>query len=81
MDKHEQPNLEEISVSSNVYYSKKDFWNNRFEKYKFINTRTEGFFDWYVGWEELKSIVMKYVNDQSMILMVGCGNSSIISLK
>src|SRR4051812_37767160 len=41
-----------------------------------IMNRSEGHFDWYVGWEELKSTISKYIKEESKILIVGCGNSS-----
>lgn len=49
-------------------YAQKDYWDQRFEK-------STGYFDWYVGWKELKSTLNPYINYEDNILMVGCGNS------
>ena len=56
------------SNQGNVNYSKKEFWNERFEK-------TTGYFDWYADWSRLKSQYTKICNENSKFLMVGCGNS------
>ena len=60
------------------YYAEKDFWNDRFEKYnKHITLyRSKGYFDWYIGWKELKPFLTNIINPSDKILMVGCGNSS-----
>lgn len=55
---------------NNIEYSNKEYWNERFLK-------TEGFFDWYVGWKELKDIFSNIINFNSNILIVGCGNSKL----
>jgi hypothetical protein len=39
-------------------------------------SRSKGFFDWYVGWKELKPYMVDLFDEDSKILMVGCGNSS-----
>ena len=67
----------EISSFNSEHYSEKDFWDDRFKKYTFklLNIRTDGLFDWYVGWKELKNIFKEYLNLENKILMVGCGNS------
>ena len=49
-------------------YSKKDYWENRFQQ-------TEGYFDWYVGWNELREYITPLINKESVILNIGCGNS------
>jgi len=62
--------MEEKPENKSHLYSKKDYWDNRFEK-------TQDYFDWYVGWSELKEIVKPLINNNSKILMVGCGNSKL----
>lgn len=56
------------SAQGNLNYSKKEFWNERFEK-------TTGNFDWYADWSRLKTEYKKICNENSKFLMVGCGNS------
>jgi len=53
-------------------YSNKDFWDSRFNE-------TSGFFDWYVGWTEMKPIVTNAFppSTTEKLLMVGCGNSKL----
>lgn len=51
-------------------YARKNYWEDRFEK-------TDGYFDWYVGWRELQAIVKNLISKESKILMVGCGNSKL----
>jgi hypothetical protein len=47
----------------------------------FNKFRSKGSFDWYVGWNDLKSYLLPYLNQESKILMVGCGNSSKENIK
>ena len=53
-------------------YATQDFWNDRFKE-------TDGFFDWYANWSEIKPIFSshfpKETHSSSTFLMVGCGNS------
>ena len=55
-----------------VGYSKKSFWNERFEK-------TDSNFDWYADWEQLEKYFKEFLTEDSTILMVGCGNSKMSS--
>lgn len=56
--------------NDSALYSKKTYWDDRFEK-------TDGYFDWYVGWKELKQVITMNITSKSKILMVGCGNSKL----
>lgn len=58
----------DMKTEESVGYSKKSFWNERFEK-------SEQNFDWYADWEQLKSQFVKFLKPDDQILMVGCGNS------
>ena len=42
-------------VPKRCEYDKKEFWDKRFTEYYKFKPRTSGFFDWYVGWDELKN--------------------------
>lgn len=55
-------------LNKKLPYSDKSYWENRFKN-------TTGYFDWYVGWSELKETIEPLINYHSKILMVGCGNS------
>ncbi len=55
-----------------IGYSKKSFWNDRFEK-------TDSNFDWYVDWEQLEKYFRIFLKEEDKILMVGCGNSKLSS--
>lgn len=55
-----------------VGYSKKSFWNERFEK-------SDSNFDWYADWEQLEKYFKVFLTQDSTILMVGCGNSKMSS--
>ena len=55
-----------------VGYSKKSFWNERFEK-------TDSNFDWYADWEQLEKYFKVFLSEEDKILMVGCGNSKMSS--
>lgn len=59
--------IEEIK-KGNPSYSKKEFWNDRFQN-------TSGNFDWYAEWDQLKQFYKPLITEASKILMVGCGNS------
>lgn len=49
-------------------YAKKEYWNERF-------THTDSNFDWYADWDQLSKYFIPILNQDSNILMVGCGNS------
>ena len=49
-------------------YAKKEYWNERF-------THSDSNFDWYVDWDQLSKYFIPILNQDSNILMVGCGNS------
>ena len=55
-----------------IGYSKKSFWNDRFEK-------TDSNFDWYADWEQLEKYFKIFLKEDDKILMVGCGNSKLSS--
>lgn len=55
-------------LNKKLPYSDKSYWEDRFKN-------TSGYFDWYVGWNELKETIEPLINFHSKILMVGCGNS------
>ena len=55
-----------------IGYSKKSFWNDRFEK-------TDSNFDWYADWEQLEKYFKTFLKEDDKILMVGCGNSKLSS--
>ena len=55
-----------------IGYSKKSFWNERFEK-------TDSNFDWYADWEQLEKYFKIFLSEEDKILMVGCGNSKMSS--
>ena len=61
-----------FEASENVGYSKKSFWNERFEK-------TDSNFDWYADWDQLEKHFKEILNENDKILMVGCGNSKLSS--
>ena len=63
--------MEETQTFSRHEYAQRDFWNKRFTEYKSA-------FDWYVGWEELKTVIKTNFPSETItnVLMVGCGNSS-----
>jgi len=66
--------MEGSQVYDRAEYAKRDFWNDRF-------TESQGYFDWYAGWKELKSTFEqafgKEEGKQWSFLMVGCGNSKL----
>jgi ubiquinone/menaquinone biosynthesis C-methylase UbiE len=49
-------------------YAQKEYWNERFN-------HTDSNFDWYADWEQLSQYFIPILNQDSNILMVGCGNS------
>jgi len=49
-------------------YGKADYWD---ERYKANDTT----FDWYVSYEPLKDIIAPLMNNDSKVLVAGCGNS------
>ena len=64
-------------VYSREEYAKKEFWDERFAE-------SNGQFDWYANWSEIKPHFDKLVpkrkdipNEDHQILMVGCGNSKL----
>jgi len=65
-------NVNHFETSETIGYSKKSFWNERFEK-------TDTNFDWYADWEQLEKYFKKFLTEDSKILMVGCGNSKMSS--
>ena len=65
-DKNSMKNMEFIG------YSKKSFWNERFEK-------DNSNFDWYADWDQLENSFRPILKEDSKILMVGCGNSKMSS--
>lgn len=80
-DKINENNIQKEETSNNenhfktletVGYSKKSFWNERFEK-------TDSNFDWYADWEQLEKHFKEFLKEEDKILMVGCGNSKMSS--
>ena len=69
----EAPQTEDSQTFARHEYAQRDFWNSRFTEYKSA-------FDWYVGWGEMKTLITTSFPQDSTdnVLMVGCGNSSII---
>ena len=65
-------NEDHFQTLETVGYSKKSFWNERFEK-------TESNFDWYADWEQLGKYFKEFLKEEDKILMVGCGNSKMSS--
>ena len=65
-------NENNFKALESVGYSKKSFWNERFEK-------TDSNFDWYADWEQLEKYFVEFLTQDSTILMVGCGNSKMSS--
>ena len=65
-------NENHFETPETVGYSKKSFWNERFEK-------TDSNFDWYADWEQLAKYFKVFLTEDSKILMVGCGNSKMSS--
>ena len=63
--------MEESQTFARHEYAQREFWNNRFNEYKSP-------FDWYVGWAEMKKLILENFPAESTdnVLMVGCGNSS-----
>lgn len=49
-------------------YSSNAYWDKRYGE-------QEGPYDWYVGWDEAKQVLEKYVESEDQILIVGCGTS------
>jgi len=49
-------------------YGKSEYWD---ERYKGNDTT----FDWYVSFEPLKELLLPFLNPNSRILVIGCGNS------
>lgn len=75
MEAYNEP-TEDKSDSKSTFdrsvYADKDFWNFQFK---------DGgkMFDWYINWKELKKIFLSLMLPKSArILVVGCGNSSIL---
>jgi ubiquinone/menaquinone biosynthesis C-methylase UbiE len=68
MQSTEQKEQDEQMDQKDLNYSKKEFWNNRFSS-------TEGNFDWYADWTQLKPHFTPLLTNESLILNVGCGNS------
>ncbi|XP_049834606.1 eEF1A lysine and N-terminal methyltransferase homolog [Schistocerca gregaria] len=56
---------------SHEEFSHKDFWNSFFKK---RGTRA---FEWYGEYPELSGLLHKYIKPKDIILMIGCGNSSL----
>ena len=75
---------EESMVYSREEYAKKEFWDDRFSE-------SNGQFDWYANWKEIKPVFYKYINygkdvpndeilaknENQKVLMVGCGNAKL----
>lgn len=53
--------------AKNVNYGEVNYWEERYEK--------EDFYDWFIGYEELKDLITKYVPVNHSVLNLGCGNS------
>ncbi|CAD8189316.1 unnamed protein product [Paramecium pentaurelia] len=68
----------QISESSRIkgqaiqknHYGKLEFWERRYSE----NDKP---FEWYQNYDTLKDIVTQYINHNSRILNIGCGNSNI----
>ncbi|XP_067001304.2 eEF1A lysine and N-terminal methyltransferase homolog [Anabrus simplex] len=52
-------------------FSQKDFWNSFFKK------RGAKAFEWYGEYPELCGLLHKYIKPRDVILIIGCGNSSL----
>lgn len=63
-------NLKLLPRSSKEFSSKK-YWDDFFAK------RSEKTFEWYGEYDELSSVLQKYVRPADKILIIGCGNSNI----
>eukprot|EP01063_Lacrimia_lanifica_P002179 TRINITY_DN11130_c0_g1_i1.p2 TRINITY_DN11130_c0_g1~~TRINITY_DN11130_c0_g1_i1.p2 ORF type:complete len:210 (+),score=83.03 TRINITY_DN11130_c0_g1_i1:118-747(+) len=53
-----------------AFYSKKEYWEQRYA----LNTQP---YEWYLGYEELKDVLPKYVRQGSRVMVAGCGNSTL----
>ena len=53
----EEPKAAESTsmVYSREEYAKKEFWDDRFKE-------SNGQFDWYANWKEIKPVFQKYIN-------------------
>lgn len=53
---------------NNTEYSIREYWEERFEK--------EEEYDWLFTFSEVQSVIHRFIEKSSKILIVGCGNSS-----
>nr|SVE75013.1 EOG090X02SD [Daphnia dolichocephala] len=56
---------------SSSEFSQQDYWD------KFFKTRGKKAFEWYGTYQQLYSILHKYINPRDNILVGGCGNSAL----
>jgi len=66
---HQMEENDVIPVN-NKSYSTREYWEERYKK----DTKT---YDWFKEWDDLKEILLKFINVNNKILMVGCGNSTL----
>nr|SVE72826.1 EOG090X02SD [Ceriodaphnia reticulata] len=58
-------------VKSSSEFSQQDYWD------KFFKTRGKQAFEWYGTYQQLCSVLHKYINPRDNILVGGCGNSTL----
>merc|ERR1711865_555560 len=56
------------ATNSMAQYGQVAYWDERYKNDKEV-------FDWYQRYEGIKNIITRYVEPDSRVLMVGCGNS------
>lgn len=69
--KEEEEEEDTIIASDNKLYKTKEYWNERFQK--------EVSYDWLLTYQEIKLSILKYLNPNQRILIIGCGNSNFSS--